>query len=72
MKNWTIRKFAKHIGIDIVGNLVRYPEYEYDNNYRFYADDRAEQDNAVYFWISKGQVEIYQVSTDIHFDSNNY
>lgn len=72
MKKWTIREFAKHIGVDIVGNLVRYPEYEYEEKSRFYVDDRAEQDDAVYFWISKGRVEIHQVSTDTHFDSNNY
>lgn len=72
MKKWTIRSFAKRIGIDIVGNLVRYPEYEYESGSRFYADDRAEQNDAVYFWISKGRVEIHQISTNTCFDSNNY
>ena len=72
MKKWTIREFAAHVGVDIVGKLVRYPEYEYDGDARFYADDRAEQDNCVGFWISNGRVEIHCGEDDSHYDSNNY
>lgn len=70
MKKWTIREFAAHVGVEIVGKLVRYPEY--DGETRFYADDRAEQDNCVGFWISNGRVEIHCCEDDSHYDSNNY
>lgn len=72
MKKWTIREFAAHVGVEIVGKLVHYPEYEYEGNSKFYADDRAETSECVGFWISNGRVEIHCYEDDSHYDSNNY
>lgn len=72
MKKWTIRKFAAHVGVEIVGKLVRHWEFEDSDGTRFYADDRAEKEDCVGFWISKGRVIIHCCADDSHYDSNNY
>ena len=73
MKTWTIEEFAAHVGVEIVGELVRYPEYEYSDDSEFYADDRHESENCVGFWISKdGRVEIHCCEDDTHYDSSDY
>lgn len=73
MKKWTIRKFAAHVGVEIKGRLVRYPEYEYDGDgTKVYADDRCDKSDCVCFWIKDGHVEIHCFDTDKHYDSNDY
>ena len=72
-KTWTIEEFAAHVGVSIVGPLVRYPEYEYESDSEFYADDRADSEDCVGFWLyPNGRVEIHCSEDDSHYDSDNY
>ena len=66
----TIREYAKKVGFNIVGKLIRHPEKEYETNWttgekyntntRFYLDEAGNE-----YYINKRNVCIVTINNEI-------